>query len=227
MSSTCSVLVQEVPAGAVNLGTLITKDDGTQYYIFWAENNIDALAPEEIGGYYAWGEIETKDHYDYDNYKWRGAYGMTKYNPQTDGKTILDPEDDVSTVRLGGRWRTPLPIEFKALYTQCEWIWTTRNEIKGFEVKSKVEGNNNSIFLPSVYYPADAYESHDRYRGFYLSSALWENATYNNGGANFLALTFYRVPDDAPAEYAEKNNLLIYDEVKSRSGGYLVRPVSE
>ena len=34
----------------------------------WACCNVDATKPEEYGGYYAWGETETKDSYEWETY---------------------------------------------------------------------------------------------------------------------------------------------------------------
>ena len=77
----------------------------------WATCNVGANKPEEPGDLYAWGEIETKDVYSWETYKWcdgteckvtnktltkycdRGGYGIL------DGKISLDPEDDVAHVK--------------------------------------------------------------------------------------------------------------------------------
>ena len=37
--------------------------------ILWSCCNVGASAPEEYGGYYAWGETEEKDYYDWETYK--------------------------------------------------------------------------------------------------------------------------------------------------------------
>ena len=36
----------------------------------WASWNLGASKPEDYGGYYAWGEIEEKDVYNWNNYKY-------------------------------------------------------------------------------------------------------------------------------------------------------------
>ena len=35
----------------------------------WATCNVGAETPEEYGNYFAWGEIETKDYYDWNTYR--------------------------------------------------------------------------------------------------------------------------------------------------------------
>lgn len=68
------------------------------YYPYWAETsvvsvsslaftfegqnqtgNVGATSPLEVGGYYAWAEIETKDSYTNSNYKY-GTFPIKKYN---------------------------------------------------------------------------------------------------------------------------------------------------
>lgn len=126
----------------------------------WATTNVDVDTPEGIGGYYAWGEIESKDHQGWDNYKWcNGKYNtLTKYcttttygyNGFTDGKTELDPEDDVASVKWGSEWRTPSREQMAELRTECTWQWTTSNGVKGYLGTSK--HNNATIFLPASGY---------------------------------------------------------------------------
>jgi hypothetical protein len=54
-----------IPKGAVDLGVVITREDGTTYALYWAESNLCETGlcanPEDYGDYYAWGE--TVPHY--------------------------------------------------------------------------------------------------------------------------------------------------------------------
>ena len=87
----------------------------------WASFNLGASKPEEYGDYFAWGETTPKDEYNWDTYAWcMGASNtITKYctksnygyNRFTDGKTVLDQEDDAAHVNLGGNWRMPTDAE--------------------------------------------------------------------------------------------------------------------
>ena len=95
----------------------------------------------------AWGELETKDCYSFDNYKWHSGGVRTKYNGR-DGLTTLLPEDDAANVALGNEWRFPQDAEFYELATQCEW---TQNE-NGLVGKGP---NGNEIFLPFTGYMDD------------------------------------------------------------------------
>ena len=156
-----------VPDGAVDLGVFMTRQDGSEYRLFWASCNLGASKPEEFGDYYAFGETETKSDFTWANYKWASVDNLgnllwiTKYNTETyaefcppgktpDNKTELELEDDVAHVKLGGKWRIPSIAEMRALCEQCVWTQSEVNGIKGYEVKSKEFGNTNSIFLPAT-----------------------------------------------------------------------------
>jgi len=123
----------------------------------WATCNIGASAPEEYGDYFAWGETDPKDYYDWNTYKWCNGSDDTMskystniyngYNGFTDGKTELDPEDDAAYVNWGSSWRIPTKAQQDELRDNCTWTWTTCNGVEG----SLVTGpNGNSIFLPAA-----------------------------------------------------------------------------
>ena len=50
------------PAGAVDLGIVMTREDKTTYKLYWAKSNLCESGlcanPEDYGDYYAWGETE-------------------------------------------------------------------------------------------------------------------------------------------------------------------------
>lgn len=124
-------------------------DLGLPSGLLWATCNVGATKPEKYGNYYAWGETMVGGDY----YKWRdyknsvyADYGMTKYNT-TDGKTVLDLEDDAAHVNWGEAWRMPTDVEFDELIENCTWWWTTRNGVKGYKV---VAPSGRAIFLPSA-----------------------------------------------------------------------------
>lgn len=121
----------------------------------WATCNVGATKPEEYGNHYAWGETTTKREYISSTYKWcNGSHTtLTKYNTESDygtvdNKTVLELADDAARANWGGKWRMPTDEEWKELHNNCAWTWTTRNGVKGYAVKSKINGN--SIFLPAA-----------------------------------------------------------------------------
>lgn len=180
-----------IPEGAVDLGIEMTREDGSIYRLFWAKCNIGASKPVDKGDYYAWGETETKLNYSWDSYTLaNGAENkLTKYCPtdktdywngsgSPDGKTVLDPEDDVAHVKLGGKWRIPTDAEWRELQTNCTWIWTTQNGIKGSLVSSKKNGN--SIFLPAAGFRYDNSRDCNGVLGHYWSSSLLKSSPYHS-----------------------------------------------
>ena len=186
-------------------------DLGLPSGIKWASCNVGATAPEEYGGYYAWGETEEKDFYDWSNYKY--CYGgegyMSKYSTRDymgveDHKTTLEPGDDVAHVKWGGSWRMPTEYEIKELKNDCTWTWTTLNGINGYRVTGP---NGNSIFLPAAGYRFGTGVMGQGAYGLYWSSSL--NINLNDSKAYNLHL--------------ESNNYEFFNY--SRCRGFSVRPV--
>lgn len=148
----------------------------------WATCNVGATAPEEYGGYFAWGETEVKDDYSFASYKWcKGNYAtMTKYCTSSnygtvDDKTVLDPEDDVAHVQWGGSWRMPTLTEQQELLAKCKWQRTELNGVPGFKV---IGPNGNSIFLPAAGCVNEKkFISKDVF-GYYWSSTLYDYISY-------------------------------------------------
>ena len=121
----------------------------------WATCNVGASKPEEYGDYFAWGETQPKDYYDWSTYKWcNGSYNtQTKYCTDSyygtvDNKTQLELSDDAARANWGGSWRMPTTEEQQELINNCTWTWTTQNGVNGYKVTSKKNGN--SIFLPAA-----------------------------------------------------------------------------
>ena len=187
-------------------------DLGLPCGLLWAETNIGAETAADDGDYFAWGETTTKDTYDWITYKYGDSYeNITKYN-STDGKTVLDNEDDAAYVNWGSPCRIPTKDEFEELCNtnNCTWIWTSENSssnepIKGYKVTSKKNGN--SIFLPASGYRCDKYVGDRIKHGYYWSSTLYsDNAS--RAYYNYLPST-----SGLNANY--------------RYNGFTVRPVAE
>ena len=128
----------------------------------WATFNVGATNPEEYGDYFAWGETEPKENYDWSTYKWYDDSGsITKYNTRSDygtvdNKTVLDPEDDVAHVKWGSSWRIPTKAEWDELINNCIWTWYDSDNtefgcVAGYKVTSKINGyTDRFIFLPAA-----------------------------------------------------------------------------
>ena len=123
--------------------------------IKWSSCNLGASKPEESGFFYSWGETEPKvGSFTGRNYKWftyddHGLLTVTKYNRQ-DNLLRLELEDDAAHVKLGGNWRIPTYDEFLELWDNTTKQSYTLNGVPGFLFTSKIEGNTNSIFIPTT-----------------------------------------------------------------------------
>ena len=85
----------------------------------WATCNVGSTTPEGYGDYYAWGETEPKELFDWKSYKYgrfiHEQYELNKYctdsafglNGFVDDLTLLEPDDDVARACWGGDWRMP------------------------------------------------------------------------------------------------------------------------
>ena len=142
----------------------------------WAETNVGATKATDAGNYYAWGEIETKSNFTWTPYKWTSDNGSTFTKYTTDGKTVLDKEDDAAYMNWGSFCRMPTNDEFIELRNNCTWTWTTENSVNGYKVTSKKNGN--SIFLPASGYRYAGWST-DSYgkAGVFWSSTLSSSST--------------------------------------------------
>ena len=123
----------------------------------WAKCNLGATSEEQAGLYYQWGDtvgyskdqIGTDKVFYWSNYKFAvdgTSNKFSKYN-ETDGKTLLDLEDDPVYAALGENWRTPTKQDYLELGENCYMSYETVNGIDGCLVTGK---NENSIFFPFV-----------------------------------------------------------------------------
>lgn len=187
----------------------------------WAACNVGANAPEEPGGYFAWGETEEKENYAMETYKWGNGRSWdsqttgycTKYctNSQegtVDNKKALEPKDDVARVKWGGDWRMPTRDEFKELVDRCIWKWTIFNGVKGHLV---IGPNGNRIFLPATGNRGNMGIYDVGSHGYYWTGTLDESSNYDANGI----------------ELFENFRMLNLKEQYRRYRGLTVRPVAE
>ena len=189
-------------------------DLGLPSGLLWATCNVGAITAADDGNFYAWGETTTKENYDWDTYKYGTSSNLTKYN-KTDGKTVLDKEDDAAYVNWGSSCRMPTRVDFDELRNtdNCTWTWTSMttssgSSISGYKVTSKKNGN--SIFLPAsgYRYGSDLY-IHGSYGDYWSSTLFLSNVS------RAFYLNFYS------SLYSSSRNY------SYRCCGFAVRPVAE
>lgn len=154
--------------------------------VMWGEMNLGADTYLGYGYYYAWGETEPKDRGARENYLWgngqssSSSFAFSKYN-ERDGKTVLDPADDVAAAKLGGTWRIPTTEDFEELLEECEWNEAIYYGIKGYIIRSRKPGyTENTIFLPKAGKVSD--DGTNPYLGidcYYWLSSLYPESNYS------------------------------------------------
>ena len=132
----------------------------------WATMNVGATKPEEYGLYFAWGERqgyaadqvgsgEGKKAFKWSDYKWSdngSSSVMTKYNA-TDGKTVLDLEDDAAAANWGGKWKMPTEAQWRELFNtaNCTNTWVSNYNGSGINGRLFTSvSNGNTLFLPAA-----------------------------------------------------------------------------
>lgn len=123
----------------------IGVDLGLPSGLLWADRNVDALHPSHTGGFYAYGEIETKHRYTVGNYKLCRRTSILKNIEYYDMVDAGDEHKDVAYKKWGEFWVMPSEFQFKELIENCTFTWTSEEGTEGCRVRG---ANGNSIFLP-------------------------------------------------------------------------------
>ena len=190
-------------------------DLGLPSGLLWATCNVGADAPEDYGQYFAWGETQPKNAYNWSTYQYcNGGDGwntLTKYcnkssfgyNGFTDNLTTLLPEDDAATANWGDGWRMPTRAEFQELYNNTTVTWTTQNGVNG---RLFTASNGNTLFLPATGCRYYGTLFHAGSYGYYWSSSLHTDH-----------------PDYAWYFYSDSGNYGVF--VEYRNYGQTIRPV--
>lgn len=175
-------------------------DLGLPSGVKWASFNVGAMALEEYGGHFAWGELTTKEDYQ-------------SSNCVTNDKAIADisgnPEYDVAASTWGDGWRMPTVAEMNELLTECEWTWYDdfKKGVSGYKVESKTNGN--FIFLPTS--------------GFCVGTETFDEGRYGY----YWTSTPYEDNANTAAYYMEFNVNVGLIDWGLRRNGFAVRPVKD
>ena len=169
-------------------------DLGLPSGLLWATCNVGADTPEAYGDYFAWGETQPKDTYNWSTYQHYNGSGLTKYTG-SDGLTTLESSDDAATANWGNGWRMPTQTEWQELLDNTTSTLTTQNGVYG---RLFTASNGNSIFLPAAGWRVNSSLDYAGSYGYYWSSSLsddfdaWHFFLYNYSvGSNprYLGLT--------------------------------------
>ena len=169
----------------------------------WACCNVDAASPEEIGGYYAWGETEVKEIYSEGTYLYRDFVNGTCSNI---GDNICGTEYDVAHMKWDGYWQMPSRAQMYEMVRNC-----TYSPYLG-TFTSKINGNE--IYMPRTGYYMDSTLKDRSGGGYYWTGTLCY--TQNGINVNNAFLLGFGSSD------ANGYNLVMY-----RTYGVPIRPVAK
>lgn len=190
--------------------------------VMWSYCNIGATDSNDYGYYFAWGEIEPKNSYEWNCYQWcNGTYKViTKYNMDSsqetyDGKATLSQYDDAAQQIWGGDWRMPTKEEFQELVDKCTWTY-------GFGGYRITGPNGNSIWLP--------FSGFRKGEIVFAEDGKIESGTNSQGTEGYLWATAVNESNPMYASaftYRKYNNITqsyVFDNM-TRKDGLAIRPV--
>ena len=183
----------------------------------WACCNVGTSFPEGYGIYYAWGETEEKEIYDWSTYIHSDDSETTCHDI---GSDIAGTEYDVAHVRWGGFWVMPSQDQLQELVSKCHYTCTLKNRVNGHLFTGPSGG---SIFLPES----------DFWRKGYPDNAFLNS---NNDGINketdeLPNAGYYWSSTHSPSNSTFACSLLFsngfayWDSYNYRCSGLTVRPV--
>ena len=212
---TCYALDGSGTKGECQVTVSSYVDLGLPSGTLWSKCNLGADTPEDCGTYFAWGETQTKEEYNWSTYKYCNGSNkkLTKYcydksygnDNYYDGVTELTLYDDAATMSWGGNWRMPSYTQILELVDNTTHKMTTRNNVEGCLMTSKINGK--SIFLPAGgWYNKNSSLSHSS-NGYYWTSSLSINESNKASHLHFYG-----------------NNVAFVNE-NERCNGMTIRPV--
>ncbi|MBR6978480.1 MAG: hypothetical protein IKH88_01440 [Prevotella sp.] len=123
----------------------------------WACCNVGAHMPEHYGSYYAWGEVEEKDTYTWQNYPYAFYVDMDEmYVCHDIGDDISGTEYDAAFVNWGSPWCMPSKKDYQELINNCIYKRVDFHGVEGWLFSGL---NNSSIFIPAAGWYGPAFHS--------------------------------------------------------------------
>lgn len=156
----------------------------------WSTTNIGADEETDYGEYFAWGETEPKEVYNWKTYKWckQSFSKLTKYcvntafgyKEFTDNITQLEPEDDAANVLMKGNWYIPSHEDVEELMNNTEGSWEFNYNGTSVSGLLLIGKNKKQLFLPAVGYKDSNHTHNINNAGYYWISELNPNANSDN-----------------------------------------------
>lgn len=170
--------VEKAAKPTFDAASIVPVDLGHENFLF-APFNVGATSIEEIGDYFANGEVETKKEFTQANWTGKNAtrHGNGRFNGSIE-LTEFDEKYDAAATIWGNGWKTPNYLELNAfLQDKCDKEWVTINGTQGWKCYNKAD-HNNWIFLPATGYKDGATVKNSNF-GYYWTSHFDGKAYYH------------------------------------------------
>lgn len=221
------VYVENPKPQAIDLGL----PSGTK----WANFNVGASAPEEIGTYYGWGCTEpyaATENVIFNTYFLKlgagpkpggGNWIVTDFGTDNDPlkdyvtnkKSIAGTDRDAATKIYGSDWCMPTGDDVIELIQNCNWSWETNFNgvagLNGYKASNKNDATKY-IFLPAAGYRSGTETIDYGERGYIWSTTPNQSST-NYQNASYIDFSQINVP--------------VKSDGGSRRLGYSIRAVSK
>lgn len=157
----------------------------------WGDRNLGAPSILEPGGYFAFGEVEEKDVYDWTTYL--NCDEEDEFSQHYIGdESIAGTEYDAAVYSLGPDWRIPTGDEITELIENCTYEIM---EAEGRMYGRFTSANGNTIDIPFVGYMSNDHLLYDNREGYVWSASFWveegeeDGFVYRVNGPEFLGMT--------------------------------------
>ena len=170
----------------------------------WATANLGASSPEELGGYFSWGEIEPGNYFSQDTYE-----------PDIDllPENISATEYDAAFIQTAYSGVMPDKDQIKELVDECSWEWAVESGVDGY----RVTGKNGA----SIFFPVSGFYREENWMDKEVQVAIWSSIRFSSDRA-FVLDAFHVLGDNFqyPVE-------LIYEGRQIRAVKYDGEPYEE
>lgn len=197
--------------GSGSSSDYIMVDLGLPSGLKWADRNVGAASPEDVGLYFAWGETAgyTAEQVEAGEktFNWSNCFdtidGGSSFNKYaTDKLTVLETADDAAMVNMGSDWRMPTDTECEELInnTVASFIDLDGNEFSQSDAQSGAitEGNLKGVRFTgtngnSIFMPAAGYCDEDMVDGISLVGYFWSSSLNTSSSQEARLMFFYHV----------------------------------
>lgn len=191
--SVLEVMVATIDSITVN-HPLVNQEEAVDMgvSVLWANCNVGASKPEGFGAFYAFGETEEKNLYDYTTWSFCPPTSDWEIEVYPIDSEISGSPLDPAHVNVGNGWRMPTLAECKELIENCTHRMLTYNGIAGTLI---IADNGNTIFLPLAGTKRPTYQHTPQHmfigvEGVYMSGTS-EYETGEEEGLKYSVITAY------------------------------------